>query len=164
LTAGALVETGIGENQSLYATFRRSTMDLLLDEQDLNDDDDEGFRIDKLPVSDDYQLKYSWRPNDNNSLSFVAAGAGDTLAATFERTHQEALRDPDFAGPASLEQGFDSQGVVWDWRGSGRELTSIFSHISDSNDLIYGRNQHEKTDADRYLSRFSYRQALNDRV
>jgi hypothetical protein len=163
LTAGALVETGIGENQSLYATFRRSTMDLLLDEQDLNDDDDEGFRIDKLPVSDDYQLKYSWRPNDNNSLSFVAAGAGDTLAATFERTHQEALRDPDFAGPASLEQGFDSQGVVWDWRGSGRELTSIFSHISDSNDLIYGRNQHEKTDADRYLSRFSYRQALNDR-
>jgi hypothetical protein len=62
-----------------------------------------------------------------------------------------------------LEQGFDSQGVVWDWRGRGRELTSIVSHISDSNDLIYGKDQHEKTDSDRYLSRFFYRQGLSDR-
>jgi hypothetical protein len=132
LTAGALVETGIGDNQSFYATYRRSTMDLLLDEKDLNDDDDEGLRIDELPVSDDYQLKYSWRPNGNNSVSLIAAGATDTLAATFEETHQEALRDPDFAGPASLEQGFDSQGVVWNWRGSANDnfFPSIGSRCS----------------------------------
>jgi hypothetical protein len=163
LTAGVLVETGIGDNQSLYATYRRSTMDLLIDEDDIEDEDDEGFTIDKLPVSDDYQLKYSWQPNENNSLSVMAAGASDSLAATFDQTHQEALRDPDFAGPASLEQGFDSQGVVWNWRGSGRQLTSILSHISESNNLIYGRNQHEKTDTNRYLSRFFYQQALNNR-
>jgi hypothetical protein len=162
LTAGAMVETGIGDNQSLYVTARRSTMDLLLDADDINDDDDEGFRINRLPVSDDYQLKYAWRPNEDNSVSFLATGAHDTLAATFEENHQEALRDPDFAGPASLEQGFDSQGIVWNWRGSGRDLTSLFSHISGNNSLIYGRNQHEKTDSDRYLSRFLYRQALND--
>src|SRR6185503_10109900 len=130
LTAGAMVETGIGDNQSLYVTGRRSTMDLLIDEEDITDDDDEGLRINKLPVSDDYQLKYAWQPNENNSLSFLATGAHDTLAATFEANHQEALRDPDFAGPASLEKGFDSQGIVWNWRGSGRDLTSIFSHIS----------------------------------
>jgi hypothetical protein len=163
LTAGAMVETGIGDKQSFYATYRRSTMDLLLDEKDLDDEDDEGFTVDKLPVSDDYQLKYSWHPNESNSLSVVAAGASDSLAATFDRTHQEALRDPDFAGPASLEQGFDSQGLVWNWRGTGRELTGIFSHISQSNNLIYGRNQHEKTDTDRVLSRLFYRQALSDR-
>lgn len=163
LTAGALVETGIGDKQSFYATYRRSTLDLLIDEEDIEDEDDEGFTIDKLPVADDYQLKYSWHPNENNSLAVVAAGASDSLAATFDQTHQEALRDPDFAGPASLEQGFDSQGVVWNWRGSGRELTSIFSHVSESNNLIYGRNQHEKTDTNRYLSRFFYKQALNDR-
>lgn len=164
LTAGAMVESRIGDKQSFYATYRRSTMDLLLDEKDLNDDEDnEGFRIDQLPISDDYQIKYSWRPNENNNLSFVAAGAGDSLAATFDATHEEALRDPDFAGPASLEQGFDSQGVVWNWRGNDRELTSIFSHIAESTSLIYGRNQHEKTDTDRYLSRFLYRQTLSDR-
>jgi hypothetical protein len=162
LTAGALVESRIGENQSLYATYRRSTMDLLVDEQDIEDEDDEGIQIDELPVSADYQLKYSWRPNENNSLSLVAAGAADSLAATFDADHQEALRDPDFAGPASLEQGFDSQGVVWDWRGSGRELTSIVSHISDNNSLVYGRDQHETTDSDRVLSRFFYRQAVNE--
>jgi len=163
LTAGAMVETGIGDNQSLYVTGRRSTMDLLIDEEDITDDDDEGLRINKLPVSDDYQLKYAWQPNENNSLSFLATGAHDTLAATFEANHQEALRDPDFAGPASLEKGFDSQGIVWNWRGSGRDLTSIFSHISGNDSLVYGKNQHEKTDSDRYLSRFFYRQALNDR-
>jgi hypothetical protein len=164
LTAGALVESRISENQSLYATYRRSTMDLLIDEEDLDvdDDDDEGFQIDELPISDDYQLKYSWRLDENNSLSVVAAGATDTLAATFEETHQDVLRDPDFAGPASLEQGFDSQGIVWSWRDGNRELTSIASHISESNDLIYGRDQHEKTDSDRYLSRVFYRQAFND--
>lgn len=162
LTAGAMVETCLGDKQSLYATYRRSTMDLLLDEEEI-DDDDEGFQIDKLPVSDDYQLKYSWRPNENNSLSFVAAGASDGLAATFDEDSQEALRDPDFAGPASLQQGFDSQGVVWNWRGSGRELTSILSHIGESDSLIYGKDQHEKTNSDRYLARFFYRQALNDR-
>src|SRR6185503_14460379 len=64
LTAGALVETGIGDNQSLYATYRRSTMDLLIDEEDITDDDDEGLRINKLPVSDDYQVKYAWQPNE----------------------------------------------------------------------------------------------------
>jgi hypothetical protein len=161
LTAGALVETRLGDDQSLYASYRRSTMDLLVDEQDIANDDDEGLQIDELPISDDYQLKYAWRLDENHRLSFVAAGASDTLAATFGETHEEALRDPDFAGPASLEQGFDSQGVVWDWRAGNRQLTSIVSHVSESDDLIYGRDQHEKTDANRYLSRFLYRQALN---
>src|SRR6185503_7908856 len=144
LTAGAMVETGIGENQSMYATYRRSTMDLLLDAEDIEDDDDEGFRIDRLPISSDYLLKYSWRPNERNHLSFVAAGAADSLAATFDAASQEALRDPDFAGPASLEQGFDSQGIVWNWTGTGRELTSVFSHIVRKDSLIYGRDQYEK--------------------
>jgi hypothetical protein len=162
LSAGAMVETGIGDNQSLYATFRRSTMDLLIDADDIGDDEDEGFKIDKLPISSDYQLKYNWQVNDSNSLSFVAAGAADSLAVTFDKTNQEALRDPDFAGPASLKKGFDSQGVVWNWLGSGRELTGIFSHIGSRDSLIYGKAQHEKTDSDRYLSRLFYKQELGD--
>jgi hypothetical protein len=163
LTAGAMIETGLGDNQALFANYRRSTMDLLVDEEDITDDDDEGLRIDEMPISDDYQLKYSWKINDANNLSFVAAGASDSLKATFAENHEEALRDPDFAGPASLEQGFDSQGLIWNWRGNTRELTGIFSHVTDTNSLIYGRNQHEKTDTNRYLSRFLYRQALSNR-
>jgi hypothetical protein len=160
LTAGAMVETGIGDQQALYANYRRSTMDLLLSEGDI-DTDEEGFRIDKLPVSDDYQFKYSLRPNENNSLSFVAAGASDTLKATFDAASLEALRDPDFAGPASIRQGFDSQGLVWDWRGSGRNITGILSHVSQKDILIYGRDQHENTASDRSLARLFYQQDLN---
>jgi ABC-type nitrate/sulfonate/bicarbonate transport system substrate-binding protein len=50
--------------------------------------------------------------NGNNDLSFVAAGASDSLKATFEENHEEALRDPDFAGPASLDQGFEKAGFT----------------------------------------------------
>ncbi len=160
LTAGLLVETGLGDGQALYASYRRSTLDLLLDEEDIDEDD---LRIDDLPVSDDYQLKYTWLLDRNNSVSFVAAGAADTLAATFEENHREALRDPDFAGPASLSMGFDSQGVVWDWQRGGRDFTGVVSHISEDNNLTYGRNQHEKTHSDRYVSRLLYGQTLNDR-
>jgi hypothetical protein len=163
LTAGAHIETGLGDNQALFANYRRSTMDLLVDEEDITDDDDEGLRIDQMPVSDDYQLKYSWKINDTNSLSFIAAGASDSLKATFAKNHEEALRDPDFAGPASLDQGFDSQGLVWNWGDDTRELTGILSHINEKNSLIYGRDQHEKTDTNRYLSRFLYRQRLSKR-
>jgi TonB-dependent Receptor Plug Domain len=163
LSAGVLLETRIGKEQSLFATYRRSTFDLLVDEDDVNDEVGDGFRIDKLPISNDYHLKYSWRVNENNNLAFVAVGAADTLAATFAENNREALRDPDFAGPASLKQGFDSQGVTWDWQGKNRQFTSIFSHIQDRDSLIYGRNQHEKTDADRYRSRLSYWQSLSDR-
>lgn len=162
LTAGLFVETGLRDSQSLYASYRRSTMDLFLDEQDI-DTGDEGLTVDELPVSNDYQLKYAWHLNQNNSLSVVAAGAADTLAATFGEDHQESLRDPDFAGPASLDEGFSSQGVVWDWQGSGREATGVVSHIDETNNLTYGRNQHERTRSDRLISRLLYGQALGER-
>jgi hypothetical protein len=163
LTAGGLIESGIGEHQAVYATYRRSTMDLLLDEEDFEDEDEEGFTVDELPISDDYQLKYSWQIDESNNLSFVAAGATDTVAATFAETHQEALQDPDFAGPAAIKLGFDSQGLVWNWRGDNRELTTILSHISENFGLIYGRDQHQSADTNRLLSRILYRQQLNDR-
>lgn len=161
LTAGAHLESGIGEDQSFYATYRRSTMDKLIDAEDINNED-EGFKINQLPISDDYQFKYHWQINQNNRISVVAAGASDSIAATFDETHAEAVRDPDFAGPAAIEKGFDSQGIIWDWKNDDKELTSIFSHTRGDNDFIYGKNQHEKTHTDRYLARFFYKQSLND--
>lgn len=162
LTAGFKLESGISENQSFYATYRRSMLDQLLNVDDINEDDDEGFQINQLPIYDDYQLKYNWHIGDNSTLSFVAAGASDTIAATFSANNVEVARDPDFAGPASIEQGFDSQGVVWNWRVGDRELTSIFSHGTGNSNFVYGRDQHEKTDTNRYLSRIFYKQKLSN--
>ena len=162
LTAGVMVESGIGDNQAFYATYRRSTLDKLLNAEDMNDDKDEGFNINQLPISDDYQLKYNARIDENNSISIMAAGASDSMAATFNENHEEAVRDPDFAGPASIEQGFDSQGVTWNWKKNGKELTSILSHTSSNDDFIYGKNQHEKTDTNRYMARIFYKQPLSD--
>ncbi|MEY4589824.1 MAG: hypothetical protein RL497_1900 [Pseudomonadota bacterium] len=161
LSSGAHVESGMGENHAFYATYRRSMLDLLIAPEDISDDDDEGIKINQLPISDDYQFKYSGQLDKNNRITVVAAGASDSIAATFNENFEEVARDPDFAGPASIEQGFDSQGIIWNWNNNDQALTSIFSHTGGHNDLIYGKNQHQKTQTDRYLGRFLYTQALN---
>ncbi|AQQ68011.1 hypothetical protein Mag101_10460 [Microbulbifer agarilyticus] len=160
LQGGAMIESGIGENQAFYASYRRSLMDVMFDEDDLADDDP-GFSIDQLPISDDYQLKYQWNINPENSLAIVAAGAGDVLAATFTDGSEEVARDPDFAGPAEIQTGFDSQGVIWNWSRDQRSLRTILSHISGYDDIYYGANQFQNTDSDRFILRSSYTQPLN---
>lgn len=160
LSAGALFESGIGDNQGIYASFRRSMIDVLLGDDD--DDDEIGIQMDQMPIWDDYQVKYSADLNDNNSVSLIAAGASDIVAATLSAGHELVERDPDYAGAAEITTGFDSQGLVWNWSGRDRYLTSIFSHISEKDNLTYGTNQRENTGSDRYLARFRYKQKLND--
>lgn len=63
IDAGVMFESGISDNQAFYASFRRSTLDLIVSEDDVGDDD-EGFQIDELPISSDYQVKYDWSIND----------------------------------------------------------------------------------------------------
>ena len=162
LISGAMVESGIGKNQAFYASYRRSMMDLVFGEDDFADDE-VGFDVDQLPISDDYQFKYDWQINQRNSLSLVAAGANDELGATFSDGNNAVERDPDLAGPARIVQGFDSQGLTWDWQGNGRNLTTVLSHISDDQNFDYGADQREHTAANRHLLRSIYSQTLNDR-
>lgn len=161
LSAGIMVETGIGDNQSLYAAYRRSMMDKILDKDSISDDEN-GFTVNKLPIWSDYQFKYLWNINDNNSLSLIAAGASDIVAATFSEGNEEVEKDPDFAGPAEIDMGFDSQGIVWNWSQDNSNLTTILSHINESQEFTYGKGQSLLVDTERYLSRIKYQQNFSE--
>lgn len=160
LSSGIFVESGLSQNQAFYASYRRSMMDQFVDGEDVSDDEP-GLQIDQLPISHDYQLKYHWSINEENSLSLIAAGASDLIGATFGEGNNEVARDPDFAGPAAIDQGFDSQGIIWNWAQGDKSLKSIVTHISEKEKFTYGANQHEITNANRYLGRFRYDQSLN---
>jgi len=161
IISGVLVESGIGDDQAFYASYRRSMIDRFVNEEDAGDED-QGVKIDALPVSDDYQVKYNWDINPHHKLSLVAAGASDTLAATFNENSNMGAQDPDFVGPASIDQGFDSQGLSWRWTTNQRELTTLVSHIRDYQKWRYGADQKEITTADRTLAKIRYGQSLAD--
>lgn len=163
ILTGAMVESQLSENQAFYASYRRSLIDKFVDKED-GDDEDEGREVDKLPISDDYQLKYAWNINSDHQLSLVAAGADDTVAATFSQNSNEVQVDPDFAGPASITLGFDSQGLVWEWvPGKGdQRLKMLLSHIIEKDDVSYGTGQFQLIDTERYIARAEHGFSFTD--
>jgi hypothetical protein len=155
LGTGVLVESGIGDDQAFYASYRKSLIHLFYEEDELEED---GIEINSQPISDDYQAKYSWNISADNSLIFVAAGASDTAAATFREDSNEALKDPDFLGKAGLTEKFDSGGVQFRSLGSVRasELYIALNRIKESLDFDYGTGQFERTGVERMILRTDY--------
>lgn len=140
--SAAMIETGLWENAGIYASFRRSLIDQFIDEDDLDTADD-GVEIGQLPISDDYQIKSTWDYNDQQRLTFLAAGASDKTAATLLQNSNVAIRDPDLLGPAKLNFSFDSQGLIWDWNSSNdlQQASLILTHTREDNKLSYGTGQ-----------------------
>lgn len=139
LRTGAFIETGLTDDQAVYFSYRRSLIDLYLD----TGTEEDGIKIKKPPVADDYQLKYVWDKNSTSKLSIVLAGASDRAKADFSAASSEAAEDPDFLGPAAIDQRFDSQGIIWDkqFTGNGSSLKTAFSHSDESTQFSYGNNQ-----------------------
>lgn len=161
LRTGVLVESGIGKDQAFYASYRESLIHLFYDENKLEED---GIHVDSQPRAHDYQLKYTWQPEDNQSLSFVAAGATDDIGATFRGNSNEALRDPDFLGAASLNEGFDSGGLQYHWLDdAGSELYVALNRTDDFFRFNYGTGQFQRTDSSSTTLRLDYSFALSER-
>src|SRR5690554_1009936 len=162
LLLSAMVESRITENQAFYASYRRSQVDIIFDEKDISKKD--GVTVEKLPASDDYQIKYAWQADKQNQLSFLAAGANDSAKASFDDEANWVERDPDNQGPADFSKGFDSQGLIWQWQ-SNSGLSTVntrLSHISDYANVRYGVGQFIKTRSDNLLARVDYHQQWGD--
>ena len=163
LKAGVLLESEINKSQAFYVSYRRSLIDKFMDKKNFVDKET-GIEVNKLPIYDDYQFKYLWQLNSENQLSAVAAGASDKIAATFTQNSNEAMRDPDFTGPASLVRGFDSQGLMWNYLPSdgNSKLKTLFTHTTENNTVRYGAGQFTVVDANRELLRTHYGQKLTN--
>lgn len=162
LLAGVMFESGIGEDQAFYASYRRSLIEYFAG--DSFDDDDDGIETTQLPSSDDYQFKYRWDINGNHKLNFLASGARDSIAASFNDNSNQAILDPDFAGPASIKQGYDNQGIIWDWVNDdqSQQVKTLFSHLTESDNFSYGTGQFSRVKSDRYRLQSYWGQALNE--
>ena len=64
---GVTVEGPTGENSSLIASVRRSYLQLLF----------EVLGLPFLPIYNDYQYKWTWRPDDRNAVTVLGLGALD---------------------------------------------------------------------------------------
>ena len=64
---GITLEGPTGDNSSLIASVRRSYLQLLF----------EVIGLPFLPIYNDYQYKWTWRPNDKNAVTLLGLGALD---------------------------------------------------------------------------------------
>ncbi len=161
IDAGILVESGIGDDQAFYAAFRRSMLDIFVENDDVSDEE-KGFEVDQFPISKDYQLKYRWQMNEANSLTVLAAGASDILAATFFEGNEQVAQDPDFAGPAEIQRGFDSFGLRWNIDDEDYQVRLFLNHLSDDEEISFGRNQFENTASELSTLRVLFDKSLFD--
>ncbi|MGI1677472.1 MAG: hypothetical protein K6L75_01960 [Cellvibrionaceae bacterium] len=155
---GALIESRITDNQAFYMSYRRSLIDLFIQDEEDIEDEDSGVDIDQIPISDDYQMKYTWDVNARHRLTALATGASDEVAATFQESSNLALTDPDFTGAASVDTSFDSQGLAWNWNSKTNRHNSklILTHTSDADDISYGTGQFLDVTTDRLMVRGHY--------
>jgi len=155
LKTGIMVEGGVTEDQAFYLSYRRSLMHLFLPEED--EHDDEGYRIFKAPVSDDYQGKYQWLIGDNHKLTFTATGASDVGGINISAASEAGRVDPDSIGDLKIESQFDSQGLSWQYYGDQQKIMHLsLGHTVEKEKESYGQGQYIEVDKDQYNLRFLY--------
>lgn len=152
LGAGLLLESGLGDSQAFYLSYRRSLLDQVISDPE-SVDEKSGVTIKQLPVAEDYQFKYRWEINQQNRISVLAAGASDDVKATFRPYSDLVRQDPTFAGPAALTTEFHSHGLAWDHLSDSgnHNLNLAFNLSSDRDNARYGTGQFIIINTDREM-------------
>ncbi|MDA9756468.1 TonB-dependent receptor [Flavobacteriales bacterium] len=137
---GVTVEGPTGENSSLIASFRRSYLQLLF----------EVIGLPFLPIYNDYQYKWTWRPDDRNAVTVLGLGALDDFELNLDLASDTEA--PDYLNQVAIldvlpisEQWNYMQGVKWDRYMDDGKWTfvlsrnmlnnSAFKHVDNDVDL-----------------------------
>ena len=137
---GVTVEGPTGENSSLIASFRRSYLQLLF----------EVIGLPFLPIYNDYQYKWTWRPDDRNAVTVLGLGALDDFELNLDLASDTEA--PDYLNQVAIldvlpisEQWNYMQGVKWDRYMNDGKWTfvlsrnmlnnSAFKHVDNDVDL-----------------------------
>ena len=106
---GVTVEGPTGENSSLIASVRRSYLQLLF----------EVLGLPFLPIYNDYQYKWTWRPDDRNAVTVLGLGALDDFELNLGLASDTAA--PGYLNQVAIldvlpisEQWNYMQGMKWD--------------------------------------------------
>ncbi|WP_125560011.1 TonB-dependent receptor plug domain-containing protein [Pseudoalteromonas rubra] len=167
--AGVFVEGQISDSTAFYVSGRKSTLPLFFEEgEELEDEDGEptGVTINDAPDDHDYQGKFLWDINANNTLTFNFTGAEDSAAAGFNERSELAQKTPEFQGDARFIREFNSQNVLWDHYNDKFHLRVGAGALDHSGRLEYGRratisNGYFEEESEK---QYTYKARLNYRI
>ncbi|BBN80924.1 TonB-dependent receptor [Pseudoalteromonas sp. A25] len=167
--AGVFVEGQTTENTAFYFSARKSTLPLFFSEgEELEDDDGDknGIVVNDAPDDHDYQGKWLWDINNNNTLTFNFTGAEDSAAAGFNERAELAKKTPEFQGDARYLREFNSQSVLWDHFSKNYHFRLGVGALDHSGRLEYGK---QATLSSGYFEQeqqkqYSYKAQLNYRL
>ncbi|KAF7786724.1 hypothetical protein PRUB_a1370 [Pseudoalteromonas rubra] len=167
--AGVFVEGQLSDSTAFYVSGRKSTLPLFFEEgEELEDEDGEptGVTINDAPDDHDYQGKFLWDINANNTLTFNFTGAEDSAAAGFNERSELAQKTPEFQGDARFIREFNSQNVLWDHYNDKFHLRVGVGALDHSGRLEYGRratisNGYFEEESEK---QYTYKARLNYRI
>ncbi|WP_105167725.1 TonB-dependent receptor plug domain-containing protein [Pseudoalteromonas sp. T1lg23B] len=167
--AGIFLEGQATQNSAFYVSARKSTLPLFFSKgEELEDDDGKpnGVVINDAPDDHDYQGKWLWDINNNNTLTFNFTGAEDSAAAGFNERADLAKKTPEYQGDARFIRDFNSQSLLWDHYHKDFHLKVGVGALAHSGRLEYGK---QATLSQGYFEQekeqqYSYKAQLNYRI
>ncbi|TVZ40304.1 outer membrane receptor protein involved in Fe transport [Alteromonadaceae bacterium 2753L.S.0a.02] len=157
LRAGLFLESGITDNTAFYLSARQGLIHLFVSED--KEPDEDGMRIITAPKDNDYQFKGKWEASDAHSFSLSLAGASDFAEAEFSEYNDDVQKNPDFAGNATIDREFNSQGLNYTFLSDDAvESKLTLARYTDSQLVEWGSDYFLKLDLENILARghFSY--------
>ncbi|WP_236074884.1 TonB-dependent receptor plug domain-containing protein [Teredinibacter purpureus] len=154
LRSGVFLEGQVTESSAFYLSGRHSMLHLFIPEGEEN----EGVVLTRVPRDNDYQLKYAWDLDANNTLTFSASGAGDLAEAVLSREMDFVRSNPDFEGDAEILSRFNGQKVIWDHqRENGGRLKVGGGHLNNERNVSWGNQYYydESTKSDTLKAQYS---------
>jgi hypothetical protein len=115
--ASLLVETPIGEDWSVAASFRRSYIDAILAGVM---PEDGGFQFTVAPRYYDYQLVVDYHPDPKDNVRLFVFGSDDKMVFLFG---DDVMANPNFGGGMNFRTYFHQAQIRWD-RKLGKDLTN----------------------------------------
>ena len=137
---GVTVEGPTGEHSSLIASVRRSYLQLLF----------EAIGLPFLPIYNDYQYKWTWRPDDRNAVTVLGLGALDdfelNLGLASDTTANDYLNQVAILDVLPISEQWNyMQGVKWDRYMDDGKWTFVLSRNMLNNSAF----KHEDNDVDK---------------
>lgn len=163
LRSGVFFEGAVTENSEFYLSARNSMMQYFFKYFEDELEEEEGIRIQSAPRDRDYQFKYAWRPNDNDTLTLSANGAWDIAQAEFTDRAAAVKANPDMEGDARVDQGFDSQSLQWERKAdTGSVLNTSLGHFNNRIKTFWGDDYHANIRVENTLLKSSYATPLTN--
>ena len=162
LRTSALVEGSLSENQSAYAAYRHSTLQYFTEKGEELED---GETITKVPVLNDYQLRYQWRPGEQHKLTLTALGVGEKAGINLSEASEAGRIDPDFIGEVYLNSNWHSQQLRYEYFGQQQQLLTIsLLQLNQREQGGFGDNQFYQLNQDNTELQIRWQQPLSSAV